>query len=540
MLQGNQQAHYQMPYMLEGEVIEVNDAPLKDLRDTERAVGYTILVEFPNGSRTVYRNVIQACMFGGIGDFFQSRLRSSSDAGGQFNLPKTMGEAEKTITSVGSRVLVQFLAGDMRRPIIVGHLPHPARVFDVPNYEDNETQAKLSYKGFEITVSATGEVKMTRRGNPTERDRFIEEETDSYEYEEVGPNEMEEREILTPLPSPAMLPVWSDKVLTEATLPDPIPNDRLTYPDRKYTTEMGFKHLGEWYVVDSEGQQIMLDRDSKTITLTNGEETIQFDKANKKILIYSSGDIETTTEANHYTTIAGDKHQTIELNGWSVILGDEYHSVGSTRTTNITDSDTLKVGSSLDVMVGSADEIEGGAGTSQEKHRVSFSLSTGNAFVMDDDSIVMAHKSGATISIDKDGNLIMMAADGTNFNLNGGSGVYTLMSKFGAFLSVDDKITCVDKTGKQMIVVKEGMVEITAADQVTVSGKTVSINAGNVNVGDKAMMSAVCGENLQAWLDQHTHVAPGGPTSPPVIPSASLKASPMDILSTAVKIRKGM
>lgn len=541
MITGTQPGHYQVPYLLAGEIIEVNEQPIKDKGNDERAVGYTVLVEFPNGSRTIYRNVLQACMFGGIGDFYQSRLRSSSDAGGQFKLPTKSSEAGKTISSVGTRVLVQFLGGDVRRPIIVGYMPHPVRAFDVPDFDEHDTQSKLSYKGFEVVTNVMGETKFIHRGAPSERDSFTGEETGIYEREEVGPSELPDRETIAPLPSPALDPsLPEDKILTGPTIPEPTQNSELTYPDKKFTTEMGYGRLGEWYVVDSEGQQIMLDRDAKTITLTNGADSFQIDKANKKIFIKSSGDIEIKADGGEYASIQGDKHKTVGSNEWYAVKGDEYRSVGSTRTANVVDSDTVKVGSSFDVIAGAADAVEGGTGTSKEKHRISFSLSTGNTFVLDDDSIMLIHKSGAMISIDPNGNLVLMAADGTHFNLDGQGGVFNLMSKFGAYLSIDDKITCVDKTGKQMIVVKDGAVEITAADQVTLSAPNVSVNAGNVALGNQALMSAVCGENLQAWLDAHTHVAPGGPTSPPVMPTATLKAGPMDILSTAVKIRKGM
>lgn len=540
----SQSAHYQVPFLLAGEIIEAQEEALTDAVDDntkkEIAVGYVVLVEFPNGSTTVYRNVAQCCMFGGIGDFFQPRLRASSDASGQYSFPEETSNASINLASVGSRVLVAFIGGDIRRPVIVGFLPHPSRVMDVPNFEEKETQAKLSYKGFEVTSNSVGETKFTHRGSPGEIDERAGKQVSLSVREDVGPQDLPERENLQPLPSPALDPILPTKVLAEASLADPTENSALSYPDRKYTSELGFLELGEWYVVDSEGQQIMLDRDAKTVTITNNNDTIQIDKEHKKIFIKSSGDIEVKAAGNHVSSIQGNKHQTVSLNEWYAVKGSEYRSIGDTRTTNVADADTTKTGTSWQVSVGSAETVPGGTGSSKEKHHAGIVLSTGNSFVMDDDSIMLVHKTGALITIDKTGNVLLMAADGTNFNLNGSSGVFTLMSKFGALLSIDDKVTCIDSTGKQTIVLKDGVVDIMSGDQVTVSAPNVSVNAGNVTLGNQALMSAVCGENLQAWLDSHTHIWGGGPTSPPVIPTASLKAGPLDILSTAVKIRKGM
>lgn len=529
---------FEMPYILAGEIVEANESAVVDGQGDARAVGYTVLVEFPNGSRTVYRNVTQACMFGGIGDFFQSRLRASHDNSGQFNLPKNIEDSSRTLSTLGTRVLIQFIAGDMRRPIIVGYLPHPKRGFDIPDAQEFDTQAKVSYKGFEVNANALGEVKFTHRGAPVERDVVTGEQMDEYEREEMGPPEFEERGDVSPLPSDPFEPVLPNKLMTSASLSEPSANPALGYPDKKFTSEMGFLQLGEWYVVDSEGQQIMLDRDAQAITLTNGQDTIQIDKAHKKIFLRSSGDIEIASDNDYVASVFGSKHQTVDLNEWRLVRGNHYQSVGGTRTANVVDSDTIKAGSSFDVQVGVADAVEGGTGTSAEQHRASISLSTGNTFMMDDESVMLIHNTGALLTIDKTGNITLLAKDGSNLYINSDESTVTVMSSKGALLSLDDKITAIDATGKQMISIKDGTIDVTAADQVTITGKAVSINAGNVTLGAQAQMSAVLGENLQTWLDAHTHMCPSGPSAPPLIPSASLTGSPASILSKAVKVRQ--
>lgn len=538
-----QSAHFQMPYLVSGEVIRISIdkdnkilAPLKDGEKTDRAVSYDVLVDWPNGSRTVLSKVVQACMFGGIGDFFQSRLRASFDSTNQHTLPEKQADSKKTTTTLGSRVIIAFICGDTRKPVIIGHLPHPQRAFDIPDKTKNETQSKFAYKGIECWINDAGEMKFVARGSPAEATENS--KTELKERKDVGPKELAKRESIAPLPSPAIVANVPPKLLSKPSL-IPTENTNLKYPDAKYTTESGFLELGEWYIVDSEGQTIMLDRDSKTLTLTNGLSTIQLDKAHKKVFIQSEGDLEVTSKLDYVLSCLGNKHQTITKNEWYAIKGDEFRSVGNTRTTNIIDKDTSEVGSEWTVNIGTAKPIAGATGKAGGKHKATIKLSTGNEFTIDDDNIYIIHKTGALLTMDKTGNISMMAKDGTNIYLNAKESVLTLMSKKGALVSIDDKITLIDKTGKQMIVMKDGGVDITSGGDVNVTGKNVTLAAGNVNIGDKATMSAVLGENLQSWLDAHTHPTGAGPSGPPLIPTATYTKTPMDILSAAVKVRKG-
>lgn len=492
-----QTAHFQMPFLLAGEVLNTAKSekevllPVKDGENKDRAVGYTVMVTFPNGSNAVISNVVEACMFGGIGDFFQSRLRASGDV--KYQHPEKVGDEKKTITTIGSRVLVAFVGGDMRKPVIVGHLPHPQRNFDIPDSTKNNSQSKLSYKGFEVNVDSIGQIKFVSRGGPDESNGEEKAPKETYKREDKGPVDLPDRETNAPLPSTSLVPNKPPKQLLTASLENPIANAALTYPDKKYTSEMGFLELGEWYVVDSEGQIVLLDRDSKTLSISNGTETIQLDKAHKKVFIQSSGDLEVTTQNDYCTSVTGNKHQTIKKNEWYAVKGDEYRTVGGSRTSNVVDKDTAKIGTSWNIDIGTAESVSGGSGKSGDKHRASIKLSTGNSFVMDDDTITVTHKSGALISIDKDGLL---------------------------------KITA------------KKDIEVTATGNATVTAKKVDIKAGEVNIGEDASFSAVLGENLAEWLDQHMHPTGTGPSGPAMIPTSSFTGSPKDILSAKVKLKQ--
>jgi len=490
-----QNGHFQMPFLLAGEIIGTSkekkgvEFAIKDGNETDKAVGYTVMVTFPNGSRTVFSNVVTGCLFGGIGDFFQIRLRASGDL--NFAAPETKDDAKKTVTSIGARVMVAFIGGDTRKPVIVGGLPHPQRAFDLPDDTQNLPQAKFSYQGFEVTIDPLGQVFFTSRGSPDESNGT--ETTESVKREDVGPVDLPARETNSPLPATAMVPNKPPKIPTKPFSEEPTVNESLKYPDKKYTSEMGFLELGEWFFVDSEGQVIFFDRDSKTLTLSNGNDTIQIDKEHKKIFLQSSGDIETTTQNDYVTSVGGNKHQTIKKDESYAIKGNENRFVGNSRTTNITDKDKNKIGTAWEIEIGTAEKVAGGSGKSSDKHRASIKLSTGNSLVLDDDNVVITHKSGSKITMDKNGKV-------------------------------------------EIIGNKE--VAITGSDQVSVTGKQIDIKGGNVTVGDGASMSAVLGENLAEWLDQHIHPTGTGPSSPPLIPTSSFKGSPKDILSGTVKVNK--
>jgi hypothetical protein len=489
-----QSAHFQMPFILAGEILDtaVFDKgvlfAVKDSTNTDRAVGYTVMVTFPNGSKTTFANVVEACMFGGIGDFFQNRMRTSNDV--TYAAPTQESEAEQTITTIGCRVLVAFVGGDTRKPVIVGKLPHPQRALDLPDSTQDVPQAKLAFKGFEAHIDPVGQVVFVSRGAPDESNG--KETTESVAREDVGPVDLPERETNTPLPSTSLIPNLPPKMLTKPSLEEPTPNEKLKYPDKKYTSELGFLELGEWYFVDSEGQTIMFDRDSKTITLSNGQDTIQLDKEHKKIFVQTSGDLEVTTQNDYVTSVMGNKHQTITKDEWYAVKGNEQRSVGGSRTSNVVDKDTTKTGSAWEIEVGTAESVEGGTGTAKDKHRASIKLSTGNSFIIDDDNISITHKSGSVITMDKDGKVSIKGSKEVDLD----------------------------------------------ADKIVVTGKTVDIKGGKVTVGEGASMSAVLGENLAEWLDQHIHPTGTGPSGPAAVPTSSFKGSPKDILSGTVKVNK--
>lgn len=74
---------------------------------------------------------------------------------------------------------------------------------------------------------------------------------------------------------------------------------------------------------------------------------------------------------------------------------------------------------------------------------------------------------------------------------------------------------------------KDGMIEVTASEDVVVNAKNVNINMDVVNVGEATTDSALLGtafmdwwnNTFKVWLDAHTHPTGVGPSGPPAAPS---------------------
>ena len=535
MINNNPTTNFVMPYLLQGEIVEVLEKPIEEPTEHKIAIGYTVLAFFPNGTKTLLTNVIQSSLFGGgIGDYTQHRLQATKDA--SFKLPTDESSADQAMSAIGDQVLIAFIGGDVRRPIIVGFLPHPVRNFDIPDFDKTNTQSKTSYKGFETQTNIQGEVVYTYRGSPQVKDLILDASTELYERKDVGPVDLPEREQKSPLPSPALKHNKPPKIPKKATK-ELKTNDALVYPDEKYTTEQGFLELGEYYVVDSEGQTIFLDRDSKTLTISNGNDTIQIDKEHKKIFIESSGDMEITTAKDLVQSIKGNSHKTVDKNQMNEVKKDEFNTIGGKRSTNIIDSDKTDIGNDWTVSIGTAQPVEGGSGKIGKKHTATLSLATGNAITMNDDTIWMVHKTGAMLTLTKEGNAMLLAKDGSMISIDAAAGTVNLVSKKGVMFSVGEKIILASKSGKEFVSVKDGEVTIASGDTVNINAPMCAINSGNVVLGDKATMSAVNGENLVQWLSTHTHGTGVGPSSPAIISPSTFTNTPLDILSKSVKVR---
>ena len=531
-----------MPYMYQGIIVDVGHVP-EDLEKqsdiSDNFETYDVLITNDNGSDTMLTDVPCATIFGGVGDFANFRRRANTDSSKSlFTKDKSLDNFEGDKSRVGERVIVSFLGGHINNPVIVGFLPHPNRAFQLPENEPDSVkervQGRVEYLGNRIDVNPIGETKITHFGAPSVNDIINGDPIEPDVIEEFLPAELENREAGEGLPIQSLEPILPQRLLSfdledaeEGSRPEPVENDSLIYPDPLYTTQMGFLSKGEWYVQDSSGQAIFLARDEKTLTITNHYESIQLDKANKKIYMKTSGDMEVTVEVDMNTHIKGNRNTIVDIDDISHIQGNVFQTVDG----NVDNS-----------IKGNFDEkITGNWTVSSEGDFFNVFMKSGNSFVLDDtegkESIFLIHNTGATVSISPKGDMTIQSSDGSLISMSTKKGNVGITTKAGSYIDVGEKILMSDKSGKQILTLTDSTIEINADSDVILNAKNVNINSGSVAIGSQAALSVAIAENLLTWLDTHIHPTGVGPSGPPAVPAATFAQTPLDIASKYVKIK---
>jgi hypothetical protein len=310
-----------MPYLLDGEVLKVSKGSGKG---GASSIYYDVLVTFPNGSRSVVSKVLQASIFGGIADQFQGRLRGTDD---EETIDFSSDEKENE-TNVGDRVVVCFLGGDIRRPLIIGYLPHPKETNHFKGHDSLKPQSKLIYLGMEFFVDETGQLKIIHRGAPTIK------KASGFAIPDLG--SLTGKESNATKSNPAV---------------EPAPEEGITI--------MEFLDDGVFTVYDYDGQQFLMDRTEGIIKLTNaGKKTIEslgaslsssdgeyllLDSgegmleigATELISVVSEGDIEVSATGDNTVSIEGDEEYTVGGSKTDSITGDHEISIDGDRTVTI-------------------------------------------------------------------------------------------------------------------------------------------------------------------------------------------------------------
>lgn len=144
-----------IPYIVEAEIVEVVNSP-----DKARPF-YNCRAFMPNGAYAVLTNVEEMSMFGGIGDYFQRRARTTKDA----ELPSSYG-VEDMAAAVGDRVYITFINGFITRPVIIGHAQHPNQTVEFDDAEGDSPRAVFQYNGLRVEIDEEGSLKVIRKGAP--------------------------------------------------------------------------------------------------------------------------------------------------------------------------------------------------------------------------------------------------------------------------------------------------------------------------------------------------------------------------------------
>lgn len=480
-----------------GEIIEALP-PSDKLNLNKLRFEYKVRVSFPNGTVEIMPNALVMEPLSGMDNFHEVILRGSTDNEGRGSeLSLTAAEQERF---PGDRCLVAFLGGDTQNPIILGTMP--SLIFQPKDNAEDEQLESLPI--------------FAEKADPQIRGRY---NGLQYRIDEVGQLRIQHT-------GAAELKV-TDGLFVEAI-----------DEDVASTTTMDFLSKGDFRIVDSNLQAIVIDSQNKFISINNTTEhpsekfgpilpldigepnddeiplgqEIRLDKANKNLSILTSGTHKLIVGSDQLIKVFNDSDSTISRNETRVIGGDFLETIGKNSTINV-----------------------GGSHIATVKDNIGFISKAGNSIFLDSavgkEAIYIAHKTGAQIVIDKDGSIKCVAQDGTYMFLNAKTGEFSVTTKSGALITAKDNVVISASTGADLVTIKDGVVEINSSAAVSVSATNVTINAGAISLGAGAVLSSVLGEPLLLWLNTHTHLSAVGVVSPPVIPA------PPTLLSQSVKLK---
>lgn len=136
----------------------------------------------------------------------------------------------------------------------------------------------------------------------------------------------------------------------------------------------------------------------------------------------------------------------------------------------------------------------------------------------DEEKIVITHKSGAKIEMNKDGSILIANEKNTFIFLNAREGQTTLFDEHQNLLTMTSDGVVVATQGS-FIELKGGNMKVVGDEAVQIAANNVILNASKISLGgEAAQMSLLIAEKFAALFDTHVHAHPMGPTLPPTVP----------------------
>lgn len=158
---------------------------------------------------------------------------------------------------------------------------------------------------------------------------------------------------------------------------------------------------------------------------------------------------------------------------------------------------------------------------------VLFNGDKGGFFVIDDttgkEAVYIHHSKGSEFQIQPDGSMLIATKDGAMFYMNATKKELTIKDGEGSFCTLGGgKAVLGDSSGKNFVQIGKTDIEITTGGDLILTGKNINLNSANCVLGNMGDLHLAIAEKLQEWLDQHIHQSPVGPTSPPIVLTATL------------------
>ena len=394
--------HTSVPYLMEGQIVSV----MPD--DGHNNIRYICQVVLPNGSSTLLANVISGSMFGGIGDYMQIRHRSTTDesssstsyAGNTFN-PSDQSNVNNS--KIGDRVIIACLNADIRRPVIIGYLPHPNQTFQFEDYDpvSLKPQTVVRYLGLEFIVDEDGQVQIIHNGAP------------------------EVSEVANATPTVPSTPDAGDNDNNPALIAQP-------------STERTIVELlagGIYRVRDADGQIIEINRDKKRIYISNNNLKSTDDISDSAL---SSGQ-SPTDDIDAESILLDEDKQSVMINARKIA---QVHSLDQRH--DITDGNFINEVNKNATLTVKGDQGETIKGSLTENITGSWTITVANnKIVVDTNGISIADVTGNKVVTSKSG---VKISEATGAGANFSSGKAAIGGKGGELFDIVNKIlTQLDK-----------------------------------------------------------------------------------------------
>lgn len=330
-----------MPHILEGEIVSVlpNKSGMKD------AVRYMVKVELENGSMTYLNNVQESTFLGGMSDYFRRRATATKDDSDSSQAK--IQEQTQLDATIGERVYVAFVNGNINKPIIIGYCQHPNQTVEFGNASEIKPQAVFQYLGIRIEVDAVGQLRFIHKGAPKLK----------FAPQSGG--------FGVDLPSGAPAAIGGDN------------NDAIEPADDTEVTLWEMLNEGVFRLRDANGQMFEMDRTKKTIVISNQSlkstesadgaggalgspsaaggaitgESITWDDDAKSITIASRSLLAYKTDGKSKYNIKGDEtHENIGNVSWTI---------GGDKSLRLSGSDSAIIAGDQKISINGKQETEG-------------------------------------------------------------------------------------------------------------------------------------------------------------------------------------
>lgn len=315
-----------IPYILEGEILEVLD-PIPGAPYYR----YVCSVVLDTGRTMVVDNVYQSSFLGGIESYHRLRARPRSDA--KFDNPDDSQEGYNA--SVGDRVYIAFVGGNISHPVIISYKQHPNQTPE----DESDTESDYSVTqcfGVRQLIDSSGQFRLIHKGNP---DIEFKPKQNSL----LGSGLSAASSLVGSATGP------SSKIVGKS-------NPAINPADKDEITLLEFLDGGIFRVRDAKGGVIELDHSSDRVYLateglksyedpdkpfTESELTTDFislNRSDKAIYLSARNDLNFYSGDTKTELINGDA--TVEIKGSldSSVLGDVTESVSGDVSTEITGS----------------------------------------------------------------------------------------------------------------------------------------------------------------------------------------------------------